>query len=409
MVTVIGAGPTGLSLACALGGAGVPVCVVDRVPLAVIARAGGDTRTTAVAAAGRRMLDALGIWRHLAEAAEPIRDIEVSEGFSRRRIRYDRRVAGREPMGHVVPNALLRLSLLRRAQALPDVTLRVGTAWGGMSPADGAMRLELGNGTTLTTGLVVGADGKRSAVRRAAGIRAIEVPYRQTGIVCTLACERGHEGLAIERFFPNGPFAILPMPENRVAVIWSLDDRLARDVLALDRPAFLAALDDRIGGRLGPLELVGEPQVHRLSLTVATALTADRVALAGDAARAIHPIAGQGWNLGLRDVAALAEVVADAVRAGRDPGSPDILAHYARWRRFDSAALVGVTHGLARLFGNRSATLGLLRDFGLGAVDRIGPLKRMFMFHAMGELGDLPRLMRGMPLRPVAAPLAAAA
>lgn len=398
---VIGGGLIGLAMAAALGSAGLRVTLIDRRPKAALADAAFDGRTTAVAYASRRMLQAIDAWRHMDEAAEPIRAIEVSEGFSARGVRYDGLPSG-EPMGHIVPNGDLRRGLLAAAEACAGVAVDAPATITAVRYARGGAHVDLADGRSLGARLVIAADGKFSNTRREAGIRTLHWRYGQTGIVCTLGHERPHGGLAIERFFPDGPCAVLPMTENRVSIVWALDDRKAAHVTRMPDEAFVRTLGERIGDGLGALHLAG-PRFHfPLSLVHARAFTASRLALVGDAARGIHPIAGQGWNVGLRDVAALAEVVTDAIRRGRDPGEAAVLARYARWRRFDSMALVAVTDGLTRLFSNDVAPLRLVRDLGLGLVDRIAPLKRVFMFHAMGELGDLPPLLRGTPLRRVA-------
>ncbi|WGF86791.1 UbiH/UbiF/VisC/COQ6 family ubiquinone biosynthesis hydroxylase [Marinivivus vitaminiproducens] len=398
---VVGGGLIGLAAAAALGSAGLRVALLDRRAKAALADADFDGRTTAVAFASRRMLDAIDAWRHVGDAAEPIRAIEVREGFSPRSVRYGGLPSG-EPMGHIVPNGDLRRSLLAAAEACPGVTIEAPATITGIRRERDAAHVDLADGRSLSASLVVAADGKFSGTRRDAGIKTLHWRYGQTGLVCTLGHERPHGGLAVERFFPDGPCAVLPMTGNRVSIVWALDDAKASGVVRLPDESFVRVLADRVGEGLGALHLAGPRYHFPLSLVHARALTASRLALVGDAARGIHPIAGQGWNVGLRDVAALAEVVSDAVRRGRDPGGPAVLARYARWRRFDSLALVAVTDGLTRLFSNDVMPLRLARDLGLGMVERIAPLKRIFMFHAMGELGDLPPLLRGMPLRPVA-------
>lgn len=400
-VIIVGGGMTGLALACALGSAGVHALMLDRRPREALADAAFDGRTTAVALAARRFLEALDVWRRVEAEAEPILDIEVGERFSRRRVRYDHRDAGGEPMGHIVPNGTLRRALLERAAELPTVAIRAPAEVDAVEHDAASARVRLGGGETVEAPLVAASDGRGSRLRKAAGIRVVTHDYRQTGIVCTLGIERPHGGLAVERFFPKGPCAVLPMTGNRVSIVWALDADLAAGVVPLDDEDFLEELGERIGDRFGRLRLLGPRHHFPLGLVWAQRVTAERLALVGDAAHALHPIAGQGWNLAVRDVAALAEVVTAALRRGDDPGGAGALAAYARWRRFDSLALVGVTHGLTRLFGNDVLPLRLARDLGLGVVDRLGPLKRVFMRQAMGELGDRPRLMRGMPLRPI--------
>ena len=237
-----------------------------------------------------------------------------------------------------------------------------------------------------------------SPLRDLASIGVMRWDYAQTGIVATIAHDEPHHGRAFERFFATGPLALLPMLGRRSSIVWAADDRLARELIALDDKEFVAELADRFGDRYGALELAGPRWHYPLSMVQARRYTDRRLALVGDAARAIHPIAGQGWNLALRDVGALAELIVDARRLGLDPGGASALARYERWRRFDSLALISITDGLNRLFANDLLPLRLIRELGLGAVERMPPLKRFFMRHVMGLLGDLPRLMRGEAL-----------
>jgi 2-octaprenyl-6-methoxyphenol hydroxylase len=258
--------------------------------------------------------------------------------------------------------------------------------------------MALASGRRFAAALLAAADGRGSPLRDLAGIRVMRWNYEQTGIVATIAHAEPHHGRAFERFFATGPLAMLPMLGNRSSIVWAADNRLARELIALDDREFVAELGDRFGDRYGALALAGPRWHYPLSMVQAGRYTDRRLALVGDAARAIHPIAGQGWNLALRDVAALAELIVDARRTGLDPGGSHVLERYERWRRFDSLALIGITDGLNRLFANDLLPLRLAREVGLGAVERIPPLKRFFMRHAMGLLGDLPRLMRGEAL-----------
>ncbi len=313
---------------------------------------------------------------------------------------YDHQSVGSEPLGHIVENRTLRRSLLARAQALagPALTLAMPDKVVSVEPEAQSVQLRLAGGGAASATLVVAADGKGSMLRRLAGIDVLRWNYRQVGIVATIAHAQPHGGLALERFFPDGPLAVLPMIGQRSSIVWAAQERLARDLVPLPDDAFAEELAERIGDRLGEISLAGPRWHYPLSMTQAKRYTAPRLALVGDAARAIHPLAGQGWNLALRDVGALAELVVDAKRVGLDIGSSALLARYERWRRFDSLALIAVTDGLNRLFGNDLLPLRLVRELGLGLVERTPPLKRFFMHHAMGLLGDLPRLMRGQAL-----------
>jgi 2-octaprenyl-6-methoxyphenol hydroxylase len=395
---VLGGGLTGLALAAAVGGAGFRVAVVERAPLAELVAAPYDGRVTAVAAGAERFLRAIGNWDRVDPAAEPIRDIVVREGFSPIRVHYDHRAIGDRPLGSIVENRVLRSALLERARALPDVTLIAPAQVDALDLGPARAEAALADGRRLSAPLVAACEGRRSSARERAGIGTRRWAYRQTGIVCTIRHTEPHRGLAVERFFPDGPFARLPMTGGRCSIVWALEDGLAQSVLALDDAAFLAEVAERFGGDLGELALEGPRWSYPLELTMAERYTGTRLALVGDAARGIHPIAGQGWNLALRDVAALAEVVVDRLRLGLDPGDELALERYAAWRRFDSLALVAVTDGLNRLFANDLLPVRLAREAGLALVDRVPPAKRFFMRHAMGLVGDLPRAMRGEAL-----------
>ena len=399
-LVIVGGGMTGLTLACAVAGAGPRVLLVERQPLAASAAPGFDGRVTAIAQGSRRLLEALGLWSELAADAEPIRDIRVGERHSPLTVHYDHRAVGDEPLGHIVENRLIRGALLRRAQALAGhgLTLAAPAAIVGFRWREAGALLRLADGRRLSCALVAAAEGRHSPTRAAAGIDVLRWEYRQTGIVATIAHERPHRGLAVERFFPEGPLALLPMTGRRCSIVWAAQDRLAQELIALDDAAFMGELEERVGDALGALTLAGPRWHYPLSMVQARRYTGRRLALVGDAAHAIHPLAGQGWNLALRDVAALAELVVDAQRLGLDPGGAALLARYERWRRFDSLALIAITDGLNRLFGNDLLPLRVVRELGLGVVERIAPLKQFFMRHAMGVLGDLPRLMRGEAL-----------
>jgi 2-octaprenyl-6-methoxyphenol hydroxylase len=394
---VIGGGLTGLALACAVAGEGLRVLLVDRATLAATVAPPFDGRVTAIAPGSRRLLEAIGVWPALAADAEAILDIEVGERDSPLRVHYDHRQVGEEPLGHIVENRLLRAALLARAEALTGAALVLAAPdqVARLDRRGAAVAVRLESGLLAQASLCAVAEGRQSQTRAAAGIGIMRWDYDQTGMVATIRHALPHHGLAVERFFASGPFAILPMTGNRSSIVWAADNRLARDLIGLDDAAFMDELGERFGDQLGALELVGPRWHYPLSMVQAERYTARRLALVGDAARAIHPIAGQGWNLGLRDVAALAELTIDAARTGLDPGAGQVLARYERWRRFDSLALIAITDGLNRLFANDLLPLRLARGLGLGMVDRIAPLKGFFMRHAMGLLGDLPRVMRG--------------
>ncbi len=399
-LAIIGGGMTGLALACAAAGAGLRVVLVERQPLAATVAPPFDGRVTAIAPGSRRLLEAIGVWPELAGEAQPILDIRVGERHSPLTVHYDHRTVGDQPLGHIVENRLIRGALLQRTERLKASALTVAAPAQilGLKRGIAGAELRLASGPVVRAAVVAVAEGRSSPTRAAAGIEVLRWQYGQTGIVATIAHEREHLGLAVERFFPDGPLAFLPMTGRRCSIVWAAEDRLAGELTLLDDADFLAELSERAGDRLGTLTLAGPRWHYPLAMVQAQRYTDHRLALVGDAARAIHPIAGQGWNLALRDVAALAELVIDAKRLGLDPGSASVLARYERWRRFDALALIAITDGLNRLFGNDLWPVRLARELGLGLVERTPPLKQFFMRHAMGLLGDLPRLMRGEPL-----------
>lgn len=402
-VAVIGGGLNGLTQAIALARHGISVAVIDREDPARITEAGFDGRVSAIALASQRMLEAIGLWRHVREA-QPMWDIRVSDGDSLLFVHYDHTDLGTAPFGYLVENRVMRLAQQAALAECPHLELiapmtarRIdyGIAGSG-APAD----IELADGRRLQARLVIGADGRQSVIRRQAGIRTLDWSYRQTGIVCTVQHELPHEGVAQERFLPAGPFAILPMTDDaqgrhRSSLVWTEPTERAAAIMALDDAGFAAEMRQRFGTGYGDCGIVGPRWSYPFSFMLALRYTDHRMALVGDAAHGIHPIAGQGLNLGLRDIATLTETVVEARRLGLDIGRSDVLERYERWRRVDNVVLGAVTDGLTRLFSNDIAPVRIARDLGLGVVNRIGPLKKLFMRHAMGDLGDLPRLLKG--------------
>lgn len=407
-VAIVGGGLAGLTLGIALASHGVDTVIVDREDPAKALAAGFDGRVSAIALASQRMLAAIGLWQHVSEA-QPMWDIRVSDGDSPLFVHYDHAVLGEDPFGWLVENRVMRQA--QQAALADHPALRLLAPLGVASvergqPGSGApAQLTLGDGRKIYARLVVGADGRGSAIRQAAGIKTMEWAYRQTGIVCTVWHERPHHGVAQERFLPAGPFAILPMTDeaardgtagrHRSSLVWTEPPERAAAILALDEAGFVAEMRQRFGDHFGALGLVGPRWSYPLSFLHAERYVDHRLALVGDAAHGIHPIAGQGLNLGLRDVAALTEAVVLARRLGLDPGQADVLEGYEDWRRVDTVVLSAVTDMLTRLFSNDVAPLRLARDLGLGLVQHIAPAKSFFMRHAMGDVGKLPRLLRG--------------
>jgi 2-octaprenyl-6-methoxyphenol hydroxylase len=400
-VVIGGAGFAGLALAIALRqalGKGFAVTVADP---ALKAAQSKDPRASAIAAAAQRLFEAIEVWDAVAHEAQPILDMVVTDSKLDDAVRptfltFGGEVEEGEPFAHMIENRLLVDVLVEKAKAL-GIDLR-GTAVTGFAHAANSIHVTLADGDTIAARLLVGADGARSHIREQAGIASHGWNYGQSAIVCTVEHERDHEGRAEEHFLPAGPFAILPLTGKRSSIVWTEKADEAERIVALSDNEFHDELEKRFGLQLGDLTVSGARRAFPLGLFTARAFIAERIALVGDAAHIIHPIAGQGLNMGLRDVAALAEAVADAARLGLDIGGPDVLERYQRWRRFDTAMMGVATDSLNRLFSNRSDVLRLIRDVGLGLVERMPPLKRMFIREAAGFTGEVPKLMRGEAL-----------
>ncbi|MCE9648028.1 MAG: FAD-dependent monooxygenase [Parvibaculum sp.] len=398
-VLIVGGGLAGMPLALALAQGGLSVTVVDALDPATATGAGFDGRVSAVAFSSCRMLKRLDVIKHLAGQMQPINDIVVSDGRVRGPgsslfLHFDHTEIGDEPLGHLIENRHMRIALQKAIEESPKVRLVAPNAV--KSVAYGAQAVAtLADGATVKARVCFAADGRGSPTRIAAGIKTIGWDYGQTGIVTTVEHERPHEGVAQEYFLPGGPFAILPMVGNRASLVWTERHDAAKTILALDDAAFADEMRARFGDYLGDCRPVGPRWSYPLSLQLARDYARPRLALVGDAAHAIHPIAGQGLNLGWRDVAAAAEVIIEAARLGQDIGALDVLERYQRWRRFDNVSLSLLMDGLNRLFSNDIGPLRLARDVGLGVVNLMGPARRFFMRHAGGSVGDLPRLLRG--------------
>jgi 2-octaprenyl-6-methoxyphenol hydroxylase len=398
-ILVIGGGLVGGPLACALSEAGLSVALIDgEVPDATLAPT-FDGRASAVALAPQRMLDAIGLWPDIAPWAAPIKHIRVSDGASPLFLHYDHREVGDVPFGWIVENRALRQAILKgleRHAGAVTFLAPVRMTHLARNPSD--VVATLADGRTVRARVAVAADGRGSPVRESAGIGVTRWAYDQTAIVCTVAHSLPHGDAAQEHFLPAGPFAILPLTGQRSSVVWTEKAHLAPAILAQDEAGFQKELESRFGDYLGHLTLEGPRFSYPLAMQFAHAYTAHRLAIIGDAAHGMHPVAGQGMNMGLRDVAALAELLVEAKRLGQDLGDAQILARYGRWRRFDNLLMLGLTDGLVRLFSNDVAPVKLARDLGMATVNRIPPLKRFFMRHAMGLVGDLPKLLRGETL-----------
>jgi 2-octaprenyl-6-methoxyphenol hydroxylase len=401
-VLIGGAGFAGLALAIALRqglGPSFSVTVADP----TLGRSGGDPRASAIVAAARRLFETIGVWDKIE--AQPILDMAITDSRLDDALRptflsFGGDVEPGEPFAHMVENAPLLAALAEKARD-EGVALRP-VAVAGFETAGNRVDVRLSDGDVSAARLLVAADGAHSIIREAAGIASHGWTYAQSAIVTTVQHEREHHGRAEEHFLPAGPFAILPLTDaatgHRSSIVWTEDAAEAERILALPEDEFQAELERRFGLHLGDIKAIGPRRAHRLGLSVARAFIADRVALVGDAAHVIHPIAGQGLNMGLKDVAALAEVIVDAARLGLDPGSLAVLDRYQRWRRFDTMAMGIATDGLNRLFSNRSSVLRLARDVGLGVVERLPALKQLFIREAAGLVGEVPKLLKGEAL-----------
>ena len=393
---IVGGGIVGLGLACALADSGLSAVVVDARAADTRLDAGFDGRASAISAGSARILDGIGVWPALAAHAEPILEIRVSDGASPLHLHYDHADLGLGPLGYMVENRILRRALHERARSLPRLVHLAPRRLETLT-RDPLVHATLDDGSRIASRLLVGADGRASAVRAGAGIAVDRQRYGQTAIVCTVAHERPHRGIAQERFLPAGPFAILPLSDDRASLVWTERAETAPAMLALDDDDFLAEIRRRFTDYLGTVALAGPRWHYPLESVRARRLTDRRLALAGDAAHAIHPIAGQGLNLGIRDLAALAECATESARLGLDIGGGRTLVRYQRWRRLDSLTMSLATDGLNRLFAGSFAPVAAARRVGLAAVNRRPALKRLLMRHAMGLWGDLPRLARGGP------------
>ncbi len=392
---IVGGGLVGLTLAIACAEGGIEVAVIDReAPEAMLAEP-FDGRTTAIAYGSQQVLGGIGLWPMVAADAQPILEIRVADGGSPFFLHYDHRDLGDRPLGYIVENRVLRRALIERARSLPRLAHLAPMSVVEVERTALGVLARLADGRTLRGELVAACDGRASPLRQKAGIDTVSWDYPQIGIVCTVRHEAPHRGIAVEHFLPAGPFAILPMTGNRSSIVWTERADLAPRLMALDDRAFAIELQRRFGDFLGAIAVEGPRWSYPLSLMHAERYTARRLALVGDAAHVIHPIAGQGLNLGIRDIAALAELIVDTRRLGLDIADAQALARYERWRRFDNLTLAAVTDGLNRLFSNAVPPVKLARDLGLMAVDRLPPLKRVLMRHAMGVIGELPRLVRG--------------
>ncbi|WP_374369228.1 UbiH/UbiF/VisC/COQ6 family ubiquinone biosynthesis hydroxylase [Dongia sp.] len=427
-VAIVGGGMVGMALAAALSGNGIATCLIEAEKLPDLTGEAFDGRSSAIAYGSQQVLKGIGAWDYMADDAEPIRDIRVSDGAWHMQgpspffVHYHfadlpaGAVPGADgaqpPFGWIIENRAVRRGLLKRLAECPDL-VHLGAAqvtgidFAATDSTDRRQIVHLADGRRVTARLVIAADGRQSAVRRLAGIGARELGYRHAAIVCTVTHDEPHHGVAHEHFLPVGPFAMLPMKDDvdatgnhrhRSSMVWTEDQRIIPMLLRLSDEDLGKEIERRFGSTLGQVRPIGPRFTYPLKVVLADTYVKDGLALAGDAAHGMHPIAGQGFNMGVRDVAALAEKLVDAHRLGLDLGSLNVLEGYARWRRFDNFTMVAVTDLLTRLFSNDLPPIRLARDIGFFLFNKTKPLKRVAMRHAMGVVGDLPRLVRGLPL-----------
>ncbi len=402
-IAIVGGGLSGPALAIALAASGLRVTVIDAQTGQTRRDAGFDGRAYALALTSVRLLDAIGVWQTVTPDAQPMLEIKVTdgragEGPSPFFMHFDHAEIEEGPMGHMVEDRHLRRALMDAAENAEGVTVMNGQQVVAQETDMSGITLTLASGKTLRARLCVGADGRSSGVAKRAGIKRVGWSYRQTALVCAVKHAQPHHGVAHQFFMPPGPLAILPLTGNRSAIVWSETAAAAARIHALTDAEYLDVLRPRFGDFLGEIALAGDRYTYPLGLSLAHAMVADRIALVGDSAHGVHPIAGQGLNAGFRDIAALCEVIVDARRRGEDIGNGIALARYQEWRRFDNTALALATDSFNRLFSNDNEFLRAARDIGMGVINALPGLRRGFIREAAGLTGDLPRLMRGTPL-----------
>jgi 2-octaprenyl-6-methoxyphenol hydroxylase len=410
-VVIAGGGFTGRALALALAKLapkGFRITLVDvEMPRAEEGQSDGkaseDARALALSAATRNLLSVLGIWSTLEANAQPITSIEITDSPLHTELRphfldFDDELASGEPGAYLVEYGALFRALEAAVENENATEIIAPETVAAYSTDEFSVTATLRSGSKIRARLLVGSDGKRSRLRGLANIKCVSWSYPQVGIVTTVAHTRPHNGRAVQHFLPAGPFAMLPLAGNRSSIVWTEEKERAAAIMALDDTGFTQELATRFSAKLGEIALGGPRQSFPLEFQIARSFIADRLALIGDAAHVVHPLAGQGLNIGMRDVAALAEIIVESTRLGLDVGSATVLERYQRWRRFDSAFSAAVMDGLNRLFSNDSAPLRVLRDLGLGLVDRAPQLKRFLVREAAGQTGEVPKLLRGQPL-----------
>lgn len=399
-VIIFGGGLVGLALASALDSSGLSAIVVDPADPALRRDSAFDGRTSAVSSSSMRMLQTIGVADHLAEPGCPIWRIAVADGLKPGGLHFDPQ--DQEPLGFMNENRHLRAALQARAEAGANTWLLWKSRVASADTGEAGVTVSLEDGRKLAAPLLVAADGRNSTTRERAGINIARWKYAHQAIVSVIRHERPHEHVAYEIFYPGGPFALLPMNEDagghRSAIVWSVPDEDAAGWLSLNDEDFAAEAESAMGGFLGKVTMLAPRSSYPLGFHHAAQITAERLALVGDAAHAIHPIAGQGLNLGFRDVAALAQVLVEGARLGLDLGDRQLLDRYQRWRSLDALSVAFATDTLTRIYSVPGKTASAIRRFGMSIVGRISPLRDRLMSEARGTSGDLPLLLRGLPI-----------
>ncbi|WP_333694307.1 FAD-dependent monooxygenase [Phaeobacter italicus] len=402
-ILIVGGGLNGPALALALAQTGHTVTLIDALPRDARAREDFDGRSYALALASQKLIDQIGVWDAVAGQAQPMLEIKVTDGRAGQGpspffMHFDHAEIEEGPMGYMIEDRYLRRALRDAMEAEPAITLVDEQTVIAQDADATGVTVTLASGDSLRGRLLVGADGRRSGTAERAGIKRTGWDYGQTALVCAIEHDRPHNGIAHQFFMPPGPLAILPLPGNRSSIVWSERSDRAAAIQSLDEESYLSILRPRFGDFMGDIRLAGDRFTYPLNLTLANAFVAERLALVGDAAHGVHPIAGQGLNAGLRDVGALAEVLTEARRRGEDIASSLVLDRYQQWRRFDTASLAAATDAFNRLFSNDNPLLRLGRDIGMGVVGAIPGLRQSFIREAAGLTGDLPRLLQGRPI-----------
>lgn len=403
-IVIAGGGFAGGTLALALARLAPKTCRVTLVDAAPPeAERDPDGRGLALSPASRNLLNAIGLWSRLEPDAQPMDAIEITDSPLNAALRphlleFANELREEGTKAWLVGAGALLATIAEEVRGEPAIDVIAPDAVDSFECDPFGTTIHLAGGQTLRASLLVAADGKKSHLRDRAGIKCIGWSYAQMGIVATVAHERAHKGRAVQHFLPAGPFAILPLKGNRSSIVWTEEADTAKQLIDADPQVFADELSQRFGHRLGAIKLEDKPRAFPLSFQIARSFVGDRLALVGDAAHVVHPLAGQGLNIGLRDIAALTETVTDSVRLGLDIGSPTALARYQRWRRFDSAFSAVAMDGMNRLFSNDSAPLRAIRDLGMALVDRAPSLKRFLVREAAGATGDVPRLLKGEAL-----------